>query len=75
MYNIDPWCPQPLNQTSFRQKVSILHHGLQSGGFFTWNVGENDRNSTQHVIQIDQVPNLPKVTNICNLHILHLCYS
>ena len=32
-----------------------------TGGFFSWSVGENDRNSTQHVIQIDQVRNTSAV--------------
>lgn len=39
---------------TFTSKLAILHQDLQSSGFFTWSVGENDHNSSQHVIQIDQ---------------------
>ena len=31
-----------------------FHNELQASGFFSWTVGENDKNSSQHVIQIDQ---------------------
>jgi len=39
----------------FRDMLMTLHNELQSQGFFAWSVGENDTNSTLHVIQIDQV--------------------
>lgn len=38
----------------FTQKVAMVHHDLQSDGFFTWLVGGDDHNSSAHVIQIDQ---------------------
>ncbi len=35
-------------------RINIFHNELQTSGFFTWTVGENDKNSSQHIIQIDQ---------------------
>ena len=35
-------------------RLFIFHNELQASGFFAWTVGENDKNSSQHVIQIDQ---------------------
>ena len=34
---------------NFTSKVSLIHHDLQSDGFFSWVVGEDDQNSTLHV--------------------------
>ena len=31
-----------------------LQHSYNVGGFFIWNVGEDDKNSSRHVIQLDQ---------------------
>ena len=31
-----------------------LQHGYNVGGFFVWNVGEDDKNSSRHVLQLDQ---------------------
>ena len=31
-----------------------LQHKYNVGGFFMWNVGEDDKNSSRHVLQIDQ---------------------
>ncbi len=39
---------------NFTAKVAKVHHELQSDGFFTWVVGGDDRNSSTHVIQVDQ---------------------
>ena len=35
-------------------RIQIFHNHLQTSGFFSWTIGENDKNSSQHVIQIDQ---------------------
>ena len=35
--------------------MAKLHRDIQSDGFFTWIVAEDDHNSSQHVIQMDQV--------------------
>jgi membrane metallo-endopeptidase-like protein 1 len=40
---------------TFTSKVARIHHELQSDGFYTWVVGEDDHNSSLHVIQLDQV--------------------
>ena len=47
---------------NFTQKVALVHHDLHSEGFFTWLVGEDDHNSSMHVIQLDQVINNFSVT-------------
>jgi len=39
---------------NFTAKVAMVHHDLHSEGFFTWLVGEDDHNSSLHVIQVDQ---------------------
>ncbi|OXA61237.1 endothelin-converting enzyme homolog isoform X2 [Folsomia candida] len=39
---------------SYQKQMQILHNDYNMGGFFTWAVGEDDRNSTRHVIQLDQ---------------------
>ena len=31
-----------------------FQHNYNVGGFFIWNVGEDDKNSSRHVIQLDQ---------------------
>ena len=46
---------------NFTAKVAMVHHELHSEGFFTWLVGEDDHNSSVHVIQVDQVPILRKL--------------
>ena len=43
---------------NFTAKVAMVHHDLHSEGFFTWLVGEDDHNSSVHVIQVDQVRTL-----------------
>ena len=40
---------------NFTATVAMVHHDLHSEGFFTWLVGEDDHNSSVHVIQVDQV--------------------
>ena len=34
--------------------TETLQHNYNVGGFFIWNVGEDDKNSSRHVIQLDQ---------------------
>ena len=38
----------------YLNRLFTFHNELQASGFFSWTVGENDKNSSQHVIQIDQ---------------------
>lgn len=45
-FNTTKWSLQKILQT--------LHNRYNMGGLFGWAVGEDDRNSTKHIIQIDQ---------------------
>ena len=38
----------------FQNVTETLQHNYNVGGFFIWNVGEDDKNSSRHVIQLDQ---------------------
>lgn len=44
------------NRTAFsvRASMKLLQNRYNIGGFFSWSVGEDDRNSSRYVIQIDQ---------------------
>ena len=56
--NINDWIPSNdpgEKKLNFTDVVAKLHHDIQSDGFFTWIVAEDDHNSSQHVIQMDQV--------------------
>lgn len=49
-----------INKTNWRFQSSIqtAHNVMNMGGFFTWAVAEDDKNSTRHVIQvINYIPN------------------
>lgn len=60
---------------AFTQKVAMVHHDLQSDGFFAWLVGGDDHNSSAHVIQIDQgglsLPNREHYLNINDTKIVN----
>lgn len=45
-FNVTNW--------SISRTVKILQNKYNMGGLFSWAVGEDDRNSTRHIIQIDQ---------------------
>lgn len=45
-FNVQEWTLQKILQK--------LHNTYNMGGLFGWAVGEDDRNSSQHIIQIDQ---------------------
>nr|CAG4635968.1 EOG090X01U4 [Eubosmina coregoni] len=38
----------------FQRALQTAHNVMNMGGFFTWAVAEDDKNSTRHVIQLDQ---------------------
>lgn len=38
----------------FQAALQTAHNVMNMGGFFTWAVAEDDKNSTRHVIQMDQ---------------------
>jgi len=39
---------------NFQRTIQITHNQLNMGGFFSWVVAEDDKNSSRHVIQMDQ---------------------
>ena len=41
-----------LSKWSFQTQLQMLHNEYNMGGLFTWVVGEDDKNSTRHVIQV-----------------------
>lgn len=43
-----------MDNFSFQHVMQEVQHGFNVGGFFVWNVGEDDKNSSRHVLQIDQ---------------------
>lgn len=45
-FNVTTW--------SFEQTLKVLQNKYNMGGLFGWAVGEDDRNSSRHIIQIDQ---------------------
>lgn len=45
-FNITNW--------SLQKSIKILQNKYNMGGLFSWAVGEDDRNSSRHIIQIDQ---------------------
>lgn len=38
----------------FQRAIETAHNALNMGGLFTWAVAEDDKNSSRHVIQMDQ---------------------
>jgi membrane metallo-endopeptidase-like protein 1 len=41
-----------LSTFAYQTQMQILHNDFNMGGFFSWAVGEDDRNSTRHIIQV-----------------------
>nr|CAG4649968.1 EOG090X01U4 [Sida crystallina] len=39
---------------NLQRTIQITHNQFNMGGFFTWAVAEDDKNSSRHVIQMDQ---------------------
>ena len=58
LVKVGGWSVSPsnfsLSNWKFQTQLQVLHNDYNMGGFFSWEVGEDDRNSTRHVIQIDQ---------------------
>lgn len=48
------WAATQAVNWSLQTTLHKLHNGLNMGGLFTWSIGEDDRNSSRNVIQIDQ---------------------
>ncbi|XP_012276317.1 endothelin-converting enzyme homolog isoform X2 [Orussus abietinus] len=58
-FNISTW--------SLQGSMHILQNVYNMGGLFSWAVSEDDRNSTRHIIQIDQGGlTLPTIDNYLN---------
>ncbi|XP_043474740.1 endothelin-converting enzyme homolog isoform X2 [Leptopilina heterotoma] len=58
-FNISNW--------SLQKSMHILQNGYNMGGLFSWAVNEDDRNSSRHIIQIDQGGlTLPTIDNYLN---------
>lgn len=45
-FNVSNW--------SLDRTIKVLQNKYNMGGLFSWTVGEDDRNSSRHIIQIDQ---------------------
>lgn len=43
-----------LTNWSLERSLKMLQNKYNMGGLFSWTVGEDDRNSSRHIIQIDQ---------------------
>lgn len=43
-FNIDKW--------TLQRSMHALQNGYNMGGFFTWGISEDDRNSSRHIIQV-----------------------
>jgi hypothetical protein len=61
-----------LDKWSFQTQLQFLHNDINMGGFFTWAVGEDDRNSTRHIIQVIIIINS---LFIIIPHLIMLCIS
>lgn len=48
------WSTNQAANWSLQTTLHKLHNGLNMGGLFSWSIGEDDRNSSRNVIQIDQ---------------------
>ncbi|EEB11803.1 endothelin-converting enzyme, putative [Pediculus humanus corporis] len=46
--------PFNLSNWSLQKTLHLLHNEYNMGGLFSWAVGEDDKNSSRYVIQIDQ---------------------
>ncbi|XP_058803973.1 endothelin-converting enzyme homolog isoform X2 [Phymastichus coffea] len=58
-FNIDTW--------SLQNSMHVLQNVYNMGGLFSWAVNEDDRNSSRHIIQIDQGGlTLPTTDNYLN---------
>ncbi|XP_076756749.1 M13 family metallopeptidase neprilysin 3 isoform X2 [Xylocopa sonorina] len=57
-----------LNEWSLQNSMHILQNVYNMDGLFTWAVNEDDRNSTRHIIQVDQGGlTLPTADNYLNV--------
>lgn len=58
-FNISTW--------SLQESMHILQNIYNMGGFFSWAVNEDDKNSSRHIVQVDQGGlTLPTIDNYLN---------
>ncbi|GFT80322.1 endothelin-converting enzyme homolog, partial [Nephila pilipes] len=43
-----------ISQWNFQNTLEILHNQYSRGGLFSWGVGEDERNSSRNILQLDQ---------------------
>lgn len=44
--------PEVERRWNFQKALQTAHNVMNMGGFFTWAVAEDDKNSSRHVIQV-----------------------
>ena len=54
---------------NFQRTIQITHNQLNMGGFFSWVVAEDDKNSSRHVIQVSILLSIPIIQ--VGLKLLH----
>lgn len=70
LIKIGGWSVSPsqfnLSSWSLQTQMQILHNDYNMGGFFQWAVGEDERNSTKHIIQVGffSYHNIPLVSTL-----------
>ena len=43
-----------ISQWNFQRSLELLHNQYNRGGLFSWGVGEDERNSSRNILQLDQ---------------------
>lgn len=43
-----------ISQWNFQRTLELLHNQYNRGGLFSWGVGEDERNSSRNILQLDQ---------------------
>ncbi|KZS20196.1 Endothelin-converting enzyme 1 [Daphnia magna] len=51
---IEPRNSEAEKRWVFQEALQTAHNVMNMGGFFTWAVAEDDKNSSRHIIQMDQ---------------------
>lgn len=55
---------------NFQRTIQITHNQLNMGGFFSWVVAEDDKNSSRHVIQVSSLQLFIKVIARLQVHFI-----
>lgn len=56
---IEPSNPEAEKRWIFQEALQTAHNVMNMGGFFTWAVAEDDKNSSRHIIQVN-INKIPK---------------